>query len=238
VGVPPRPYLPLTVRGSGPPAVLCPGFGLAPPAYARLEDLLAGRVRLAIPALLGTGGPWSYDRVLAALAEDLAAAGLERPVLMGHSFGGGIALGYASRWPEEVARLVLVDSIGLSGRWALAREALVGTRVQHLVTWPAVRDFGRSLRHSPVSLARAGWWAYSVDKEDEVVSIAAAGIPIDVVWAADDSVLGPDWGHRFARRIGARFTVVDDADGPVEHGWVYRRPDLFVRTMERIGVLA
>ncbi len=232
-----RPYLPLSVRGSGPAVVLCPGFGLAPTTYQALIDLIDDRVTVVVPALLRTNGGWSYDRVLVELAKGLADLGAERPTLIGHSFGGGIALGYAARWPQEVERLVLIDSIGLSGRWALAREALVGTRVDRLVTWPAVRDFLGTVRHSPPSLARAGWWAYAVDKEDEVVSIQEAGLRTDVVWAADDSVLGPAWGHDFSRRIGARFTVVDSTDGALEHGWIYRRPGLFVRTMDRLGVL-
>jgi len=37
----------------------------------------------------------------------------QRVSLVGHSLGGAIALAYASRYPERVNRLVLVDSAGL-----------------------------------------------------------------------------------------------------------------------------
>lgn len=213
--------------------VLCHGFGLAPATYDAVADLVAPRVRLLRPSFFRLGGAWDYDRVL----RELGAVVDEPAVLVGHSFGGGIALGFAARWPALVSRMVLVDSIGLSARWDLAREALIGTRMQHLVTLPAVRDFFRSWAHSPRSVARAAWWAYSVDKTDEVAALLEAGVRTDVVWAADDTVLGADWGRRFADYVGAGYTVVDATDGPVEHTWVYRRPALFVRTLERLGVL-
>ena len=50
------------------------------------------------------------------MAEDVAAVadalGLERFVLVGHSFGGTVAGEYASRWPERLAGLVFVDTHG------------------------------------------------------------------------------------------------------------------------------
>src|SRR5215211_5477642 len=48
-------------------------------------------------------------------AEDLEAVrthfGVQRLTLLGHSWGGGVAALYASRYPERVGRLLLVDAI-------------------------------------------------------------------------------------------------------------------------------
>ncbi|MFP2960872.1 alpha/beta fold hydrolase [Myxococcus sp. 1LA] len=50
------------------------------------------------------------------MAEDVhavtTALGLERFVLVGHSFGGDVAAEYARRWPERLAGLVIVDAGG------------------------------------------------------------------------------------------------------------------------------
>lgn len=50
------------------------------------------------------------------MAEDVHAVanalGLERFVLVGHSFGGTVAGEYAIRWPERLAGLVFVDTAG------------------------------------------------------------------------------------------------------------------------------
>ena len=59
-----------------------------------------------------------------ALREEL---GFERWAVLGHSFGGQVALEYALRYPERVSRLVLLDTAG-DARWAQenAAEVLAG----------------------------------------------------------------------------------------------------------------
>ena len=44
------------------------------------------------------------------------AEGLERPALLGHSFGGRVGILYSSRYPSEVERLILVDAAGIKPR--------------------------------------------------------------------------------------------------------------------------
>jgi proline iminopeptidase len=59
--------------------------------------------------------PWDRSYSLAVLVEDVEALrqalGVERWVLLGHSFGGTLALEYAARYPERVAGLVLVGGL-------------------------------------------------------------------------------------------------------------------------------
>jgi pimeloyl-ACP methyl ester carboxylesterase len=47
-----------------------------------------------------------------ALLDDLDARGVRHAVLVGHSYGGGVALSAASLAPERVAAVVLLASIG------------------------------------------------------------------------------------------------------------------------------
>src|SRR5678816_2980991 len=55
------------------------------------------------------------------------AFGFERWAVLGHSFGGHVALEYALRYPERVSRLVLLDTAG-DARWSQenAPEVLAG----------------------------------------------------------------------------------------------------------------
>jgi proline iminopeptidase len=59
-----------------------------------------------------------------ALREEL---GFERWAVLGHSFGGHVALEYALRYPERLSRLVLLDTAG-DARWSQenAAEVLAG----------------------------------------------------------------------------------------------------------------
>jgi lipase len=75
------------------------------------------------PDLIGHGrsswaAPWTIDSNVAALA-DLLDTDAEGPVVVvGHSFGGALALSLAAARPELVAALVLLDpAVGLDGGW-------------------------------------------------------------------------------------------------------------------------
>lgn len=59
-------------------------------------------------------GVYDYARFIGAFADSL---GIERPVLIGHSYGGRIAIVYASQRP--VGKLILVDSAGIKPRRSL-----------------------------------------------------------------------------------------------------------------------
>jgi lipase len=80
-------------------------------------------VAVVAPDLIGHGrsswaAPWTIDANVAALA-DLADAEADGPVVVvGHSFGGAIALNLAAARPDLVASLVLLDpAVGLDGGW-------------------------------------------------------------------------------------------------------------------------
>lgn len=54
---------------------------------------------------------WGFDDY-ARFAHDLVKPlDLKNPIIMGQSFGGGIAATYASLFPSEVSRLILVDAV-------------------------------------------------------------------------------------------------------------------------------
>jgi pimeloyl-ACP methyl ester carboxylesterase len=57
-----------------------------------------------------TGGYFPFDRQLQAVHETIERLHLGRPILVGHSYGGSISLGYAERHPGGVRGLVLVDA--------------------------------------------------------------------------------------------------------------------------------
>jgi pimeloyl-ACP methyl ester carboxylesterase len=84
------------------------------------QRALVGRDRRAVGLdLRGHGGsspPRDGDYSVPAMARDVAAVmealGLEGAVLVGHSFGGLVALEYAGRRPDRVAGLLLADPSG------------------------------------------------------------------------------------------------------------------------------
>ena len=47
------------------------------------------------------------------IVEYMNSAGIEKAVLVGHSFGGRVAMEIAAAYPERVKSVVLVDSAGI-----------------------------------------------------------------------------------------------------------------------------
>lgn len=92
--------------------------------HGRAWELLAGylpEISIAAPDLIGHGrsswaAPWSIDANVAALAALVDDQGDGPVVVVGHSFGGAIALQFAASRPDLVAALVLLDpAVGLDG---------------------------------------------------------------------------------------------------------------------------
>jgi pimeloyl-ACP methyl ester carboxylesterase len=102
------------VRGAGPPLLLLHGWGGSSLSFAAVIPALEQRFRLLIPDLPGFGfseppaaawGSADYARVVAGLIESASAKPLD---VLGHSFGGKVAVALATQYPELVRRLVLV----------------------------------------------------------------------------------------------------------------------------------
>ena len=110
--------------------VLLHGYGMSASVYQRLGGLLSTGCRVIIPDLPGFGRSGkikraSFWRVAWLLSDFLEEIGISRATLVAHSMGGGVAIEFSRLFPEKVAKLVLIDSVGSPIRrsslgWALA----------------------------------------------------------------------------------------------------------------------
>ena len=223
-------------EGAGRPLVLIPGYGTRPDTYQSTARLLAQRCRVVLIDIYAIRGPWRYQEVLRSFTATLDHLDLERASLLGHSFGGGIELGFAVRHPERVVELIFSDTLAVSREWALAEEAMSHPlRLLGMATPRAAADFIRSWVTHPRQLVDAAWWGFTSGRSRDIHLIAEAGLPAYVLWANRDSLLNRRDGQEFARELHASFTVVD-APGYVDHDWMYRHPRLFVDHLERLGL--
>jgi len=150
----------VVTMGQGPPVVMIHGLLLGSLAqwYFTAAPVLAQRHRVVLYDLRGHGRSHrarsGYD--LATLQSDLAAVLTEQDVdtpvdLVGHSYGGLIALHHALRHPAGVRRLALVDAPLPPGRADLLDEALERSPEDLLNLLPAsvradVAEGGRRVR--------------------------------------------------------------------------------------------
>ena len=172
---------------------------------------------------------------------DLGAA-----TVVGHSFGGWVALEMAVRAPGRLGRLVLIDSLGVKfgGRtepeiadlYALpADEALRRSFVD-----PArgVPDYSRLDDGELLAIARDreatvlyGWKPYM---HDPALAhwLHRATCPALVLWGAADGVVAPSYGERLAAALPhARFERIAGA----AHYPQIEQPDAVAAAIERFA---
>ena len=92
---------------------------MRPAIYRPLTDLLSTLCRVVVPDLFAVQGRWQHAEVVDALEATLDELGLDRVSLLGHSFGGGIELGFAARLgPIGLVELVFSDTLAASREWS------------------------------------------------------------------------------------------------------------------------
>ncbi len=103
-------------RGIGDPTVvIVPGAGLTGLDYWPIHELASTTRRSIVYDRAGTGwsDPVKLPRTARAVTDELhellTVAGIEQAVLVGHSLGGLYARHFATRFPNQVAGLVLLD---------------------------------------------------------------------------------------------------------------------------------
>ncbi|MBB3122394.1 alpha/beta fold hydrolase [Pseudoduganella violacea] len=108
------------VTGQGLPLILIPGLASSGEVWQGTVKRFCGARQCHVLTLAGFAGqPAIEQALLPAVEEELAAYisanKLEKPVIVGHSLGGFVALKLASDHPDKVGRLVIVDSLPALG---------------------------------------------------------------------------------------------------------------------------
>jgi pimeloyl-ACP methyl ester carboxylesterase len=107
------------VAGDGPPIVLIHGMLNSSSHWRSVALGLASEYTVIAPDLIGHGdsaaprGDYSLGAHAASIRDLLAAIGIDRASIVGHSLGGGVAMQFFYQFPQRVERLVLVSSGGL-----------------------------------------------------------------------------------------------------------------------------
>jgi pimeloyl-ACP methyl ester carboxylesterase len=107
------------VAGEGSPVVLIHGMLNSSSHWQDVAAGLAADHLVIAPDLIGHGdsaaprGDYSLGAHAASIRDLLAAIGIDRATIVGHSLGGGVAMQFFYQFPQRTERLVLVSSGGL-----------------------------------------------------------------------------------------------------------------------------
>ncbi|MGB3699462.1 MAG: alpha/beta hydrolase [Gordonia sp. (in: high G+C Gram-positive bacteria)] len=144
--------------GTGEPVLLLHGSGAGVSAWANWRGLipvLADRFRIIAPDLVGFGYTslpddpsfQIFDTWIDQITALLEGLGITRVHIVGNSFGGGLALHLATRFPDLVGRIALMGSGGAAMAFTDELDALWGytPSVENMKTIMDIMAYDRSL---------------------------------------------------------------------------------------------
>ncbi len=153
--------------GTGPALLLLHGLGCDHTTWLPVLAALSRRYTVIAPDLLGHGrsakprADYSVGGYANGMRDLLTVLGVDKVTVVGHSFGGGVAMQFAYQFPERTERLVLVAPGGLGPEVTMAIRAVTMPgfhQVMGLLTLPLVRQATttslRTLAASRVPLVR------------------------------------------------------------------------------------
>ena len=235
--------------GSGDPIVLLHGMGSLT-AADRFPALLATHGALLAPSCPGFGTsprPKDFDTIhdLVHLQRALLdALPGERVTLVGLSFGGWLAAEVAAQGHPRLARLVLVDPVGVKISDRETADILdVFNRSRDEVRRAAWHDPDRfapdfdAMEDAEIvryardwdALCLYAWHPYMYNPRLSYW-LRRISVPSLVIWGESDGVVTPEYGRAYARSIpGARFETIADCG----HHPEIERPEELARLIAR-----
>lgn len=163
-------------------------------------------------------------------------SGISKAVLVGHSFGGRVALKFDELYPAYVAAIVLSGTPGFT---PVSKKRLVTFVVLAKIFKIIFKIPPFSFFEGPVR----AWYYYvvgakeflraegpmrqtfkNVVQEDLVIPMRAVKCPTILIWGNEDIIVPVPIAERMLNEIkGSKLRVIDGID----HGLPFRRPDLF-----------
>jgi pimeloyl-ACP methyl ester carboxylesterase len=222
------------VVGQGPALVyLHPASG---PLWDEFLEKLSGHFTVYAPEFPGTSPDAPYaarqlddlQDVVLVYEEVIRNLGLERPVIMGQSFGGMLAAELASVFPSMLSRLVILDAIGL---WR-DDAPVVNWNEVHPQEIPALLFHDPSIKvaremftlpedeETRIKAMAAGVWAlgctgkfmWGVPERGLAKRLHRIGVPTLIIWGEHDRLVPPVYAQEFSRHIrDSRVVMIENA---------------------------
>lgn len=110
------------------------GWGGSSKSWLKVKELLEQKgSKVFVPDLPGFGEepeppkPWSGIDYLDWVKKYSEKEGLSQFFLLGHSFGGGLSISFASLYPEKILGLILVDSarVGMKKNLSIRQKIII-----------------------------------------------------------------------------------------------------------------
>ena len=200
------------------PILFFPGWSVSTEPYREYLDILAQKHWVIALDLPGFGRSpcsrclTSYQTYANCILQLIERLNLDRFRLIGHSFGGGVALALAAAIPQDIDSLIVIDSTGVPMNLSDAIEGRFAELPQQIaqLAWTPllefVKDFGYNLIFRTQHLITGAQIALDEDLRPWLSEIKA---PCLVLWGERDCFTPIEIGYSLTETIShARLQIV------------------------------
>ena len=164
----------------------------------------------------------------------------KRIILIGHSFGGRIAIKYAAKYPEKIDKLILTGAAGIKHKLTLKQKifSILGKTGKTIFSLPVINNFQKPVYKLFSKIARHRKKDYysassrmkeimkNVLKEDLMNYLDKIKTPTLLVWGKEDKTTPLADGEVMNEKIkNSELVVIENAN----HSLPYQRAEKFVR---------
>lgn len=145
------------IQGDGSPLLILHGWGNSSDAWIAIQKILAKReFKVIVPDLPGFGKSktpkksWNVDDYVWWLQSFIEKAKIRKPLfILGHSFGGRIAIKFSVKYPEKIKSQVLLGSAGIKSNLNFKQKVifLLAKIGNYLFSKKTLVEFGNIARN-------------------------------------------------------------------------------------------
>ena len=217
--------------GTGQPLLFFHGYGGGTKNYLPILLDLAKHYQVIAPDLPCFGAaskpetPWNFSKYASFFAQFIEYLNLQNVILVGHSFGGGVALHTAAA-AKQIDRVLLINALG--GKVNYTRKDLAKRICTHTIGGAVIGRKTVTVEMVSNFMRWAGANITYIPKLDRILSSSfvetppqtTAMPPIKFLWGKDDELLDREYLQQYLSEIPG--ATVQYTDG--YHNWLFYDP--------------
>lgn len=208
------------IAGQGPAILILHGWNGSSDSWIRVSEILAQNGFLVVsPDFPGFGksetpkNSWDLKDFVNWLKNFVDILKLEKFFLLGHSFGGRVAIKFSIIWPEKVRALILVNSAGIKQKWGLREKVVFQlAKIGNALFSPNIfLRFRNRLRDIFYRIFRLRDWANAkgvmketmkkVIEEDLLPELEKLKVKTFILWGQNDKIIPVRNAYIFKEKI-------------------------------------
>ena len=208
------------IAGQGPAILILHGWGGSSDSWISVQEILAKEgFKIIVPDFPGFGKsetpfePWGvreYSNFVLNLTKILE---LQKFFLLGHSFGGRVAIKFSVLYPEKIKSLILCNSAGIKQKWGFREKFIfrLSKLGNAIFTFPPLKRFKNKFRNLFYIFLRHKDYAKvegtmrkifkKVLTEDLLKDLPRIKTRTLIIWGEFDKLVPVKYAHTFKEKI-------------------------------------